>query len=218
MSTVAVIDYGMGNLRSVSKALEHVAPDLHVVVTDDAETIRSAERIVFPGVGAMRDCMAALEHHQLSALIREVASDRPFLGICLGMQLLLDHSEENGGTEGLGILPGRVRQFPSPLFDPDDPEQSRLKIPHMGWNQVQQQMNHPLWAEIRDEERFYFVHSYYAEPETPDEIAASSHYGFDFTCALQRGNIFATQFHPEKSQHAGLQLLKNFTRWNGKTG
>lgn len=216
MSTVAVIDYGMGNLRSVSKALEHVAPDLNVVVTDNAETIRSAERIVFPGVGAMRDCMAELEKHNLSALVKEVASDRPFLGICLGMQLLLDHSEENEGTEGLGILPGNVKQFPDPLVDIDDPKQERLKIPHMGWNQVQQQVEHPMWAEIDDGARFYFVHSYYAEPATPDEIAASSRYGFDFTCALQRNNIFATQFHPEKSQHAGLQLLKNFTRWNGQ--
>ncbi len=216
VSTVAVIDYGMGNLRSVSKALEHVAPDLNVVVTDQAELIRSAERIVFPGVGAMRDCMVALEQHQLSALIREVASDRPFLGICLGMQLLLEHSEENGGTDGLGILPGRVRQFPNPLSDPDDVQAQRLKIPHMGWNQVQQRSDHPLWANITDGERFYFVHSYYAEPATTDEIAASSRYGFDFSCALQRDNLFATQFHPEKSQHAGLQLLKNFTRWNGE--
>lgn len=216
MSTIAVIDYGMGNLRSVSKALEHVAPGLNIVVTDDAETIRSAERIVFPGVGAMRDCMGALEQHNLSALVKEVASDRPFLGICLGMQLLLDHSEENDGTDGLGILPGSVKQFPNPLIDADSARQERLKIPHMGWNQVNQQIAHPMWSQIEDQSRFYFVHSYYAEPETSDEIAASSRYGFDFTCALYRNNIFATQFHPEKSQHAGLQLLKNFTTWNGQ--
>ncbi|MBT3308322.1 MAG: imidazole glycerol phosphate synthase subunit HisH [Gammaproteobacteria bacterium] len=217
MSTVAVIDYGMGNLRSVSKALEHVAPDLNVVVTDDADTIRGAERIVFPGVGAMRDCMAELERHNLSELVKEVATDRPFLGICLGMQLLLDRSEENEGTAGLGILPGEVKQFPNPLIDADDANGERLKIPHMGWNQVAQQIDHPMWSEIADQSRFYFVHSYYAEPKTPDEIAASSRYGFDFTCALYRDNIFATQFHPEKSQHAGLQLLKNFTQWNGRS-
>ncbi len=216
MSTVAVIDYGMGNLRSVSKALEHVAPDLNIVVTDDAQTIRNAERIVFPGVGAMRDCMAELERHHLTELVKEVASDRPFLGICLGMQLLLDHSEENGGTDGLGILPGKVKQFPNPLIDPKDSAEERLKIPHMGWNQVHQQGGHPLWSEIEDGSRFYFVHSYYAVPESSDEIAATSRYGFEFACALNQNNIFAAQFHPEKSQHAGLQLLKNFTRWNGQ--
>ncbi|HIJ21297.1 MAG: imidazole glycerol phosphate synthase subunit HisH [Gammaproteobacteria bacterium] len=215
MSTIAVIDYGMGNLRSVSKALEHVAPDLNVVVTDDVSVIRSAERIVFPGVGAMRDCMLELRNRSLVEIIKEVALDRPFLGVCLGMQLLLDYSEENEGTEGLSILPGEVKRFPKPLIDPESETQARLKIPHMGWNQVKQS-DHPMWSQIEDQSRFYFVHSYYVVPDSDDEVAATSCYGFEFACALQRDNIFATQFHPEKSQHAGLQLLQNFTQWNGK--
>lgn len=213
MSALAVIDYGMGNLRSVSKALEHVAPDLNVLVTDHPEEILSADRIVFPGVGAMRDCMDELEKRGLSQVVREVAMDRPFLGICLGMQLLLDHSEENGGTPGLGILAGEVKQFSNPLYDPEEPDE-RLKIPHMGWNGVEQR-EHPLWNGIPNGSRFYFVHSYYASPEEQSQIAATTRYGLDFSCALQRDNLFATQFHPEKSQHMGLQLLKNFTQWNG---
>ncbi len=216
MSMIAVIDYGMGNLRSVSKALEHVAPDLEITVTADADTIRAAERILFPGVGAMGDCMEELQLRGLATVVQEVASDRPFLGICLGMQLLLESSEENGGTPGLAILPGRVRQFPAPLIDPEDSTATALKIPHMGWNEVIQQGEHPLWHRIENGSRFYFVHSYYAEPSTPGESAASSRYGYDFSCALQRDNLFATQFHPEKSQHAGLQLLQNFSRWDGR--
>lgn len=206
----------MGNLRSVSKALEHVAPDLNVVVTDNAETILSADRVVFPGVGAMRDCMDELEKRGLSQVVRDVAIDRPFFGICLGMQLLLEQSEENGGTNGLGIISGEVKQFPDPLMEKSDTGSERLKIPHMGWNQVKQSIDHPMWSTIEDKSRFYFVHSYYAEPGNSDETAATTHYGFDFACALYRDNLFATQFHPEKSQHAGLQLLKNFTDWNGQ--
>ncbi len=216
MSTLAVIDYGMGNLRSVSKALEHVAPELNVVVTDNAETIRSADRVVFPGVGAMRDCMEELEKRGLSQVVRDVATDRPFFGICLGMQLLLERSEENGGTAGLGIIQGEVKQFPDPLVESNDEGNERLKIPHMGWNQVKQNNSHPMWSGIDDQSRFYFVHSFYAEPNNSDEIAATSHYGFDFACALHHNNLFATQFHPEKSQHVGLQLLKNFTQWDGQ--
>ncbi len=215
MSTLAVIDYGMGNLRSVSKALEHVAPDTNVVVTDSTETIRSADRIVFPGVGAMRDCMDELEKRELSQVVRDAAKDRPFLGICLGMQLLLERSEENDGTTGLGILKGDVRQFPVPLHDPEQNPEERLKIPHMGWNEVMQRVEHPLWHGVPDKSRFYFVHSYYAAPESEEDIAGTTRYGFGFTSALQHDNLFATQFHPEKSQHLGLQLLKNFTQWNG---
>ena len=215
MSILAVIDYGMGNLRSVSKALEHVAPNINVVITDSAETIRSADRIVFPGVGAMRDCMDELEKRALSQVVHDVSVDRPFLGICLGMQLLLERSEENGGTTGLGILKGDVKQFPNPLYDPEQQPQERLKIPHMGWNEVEQKADHPMWNGIPDRSRFYFVHSYYATPEIPEDTAATSRYGFDFTCALHSDNLFATQFHPEKSQHTGLQLLKNFAQWNG---
>ena len=159
MSTLAVIDYGMGNLRSVSKALEHVAPELNVVVTDNAETIRSADRVVFPGVGAMRDCMEELEKRGLSQVVRDVATDRPFFGICLGMQLLLERSEENGGTAGLGIIQGEVKQFPDPLVESNDEGNERLKIPHMGWNQVKQNNSHPMWSGIDDQSRFYFVHT-----------------------------------------------------------
>jgi glutamine amidotransferase len=210
VSTIAVIDYGMGNLRSVSKALEHVSPNSKIIVTDNADAIRSADKIVFPGVGAMRDCMNELEKHNLSSLVKEIATDRPFLGICLGMQLLLDSSEENGGTAGLGILQGEVKQFPKPAPN------SGIKIPHMGWNEVNQISTHPLWHNIPDKSRFYFVHSYYASPTNLTEVAARTNYSLDFSCALQHNSIFATQFHPEKSQLVGLQLLKNFTEWNGQ--
>ncbi|MBT3197725.1 MAG: imidazole glycerol phosphate synthase subunit HisH [Gammaproteobacteria bacterium] len=219
MPSIAVVDYGMGNLRSVSKALEHVAPELTVEVTDQPETIRSADKVVFPGVGAMRDCMAELQQRGLAEVVCEVATDRPFFGICLGMQLLLEQSEENGGTRGLAILPGAVQQFPDPLYDQHDREatpRERLKIPHMGWNQVEQQVDHPMWHKIENGSRFYFVHSFYAVPGRENETAATSHYGFEFASALYQKSLFATQFHPEKSQHAGLQLLKNFAQWNGQ--
>jgi glutamine amidotransferase len=213
MNVVAVIDYGMGNLRSVSKALEHVAGDVGVRVTYDPDLIRRADRVVFPGVGALRDCMAELTRLGLDEVIRESAATKPFLGICLGMQALLEFSEENNGTQGLGILPGRVAGFPVPFIDVANDE--RLKVPHMGWNEVHQTRAHPLWADIAQDSRFYFVHSYYAVPANAEQVAGTAHYGRDITVALARDNIFAVQFHPEKSQHAGLQLLANFMRWNG---
>ena len=215
MNTIAVIDYGMGNLRSVAKALEHVAgPDARVRVTDDPAVVRAADRIVFPGQGAARDCMLELGHHHLVELIPELARQKPFLGICMGMQVLMDFSEENGGTACLGVFPGTVRYFGDPLLDPASGE--RLKIPHMGWNQVHQERPHPLWVDIPQDSRFYFVHSYYVDPEDPTLAAGTSEYGRRFTSVIARDNLFALQCHPEKSAAAGLQLLANFTRWDGE--
>lgn len=214
MNIVAVIDYGMGNLRSVSKALERVAGSVGVKVTYDPDLIRRADRVVFPGVGALRDCMAELRRLGLDEVIRECAETKPFLGICLGMQALLDYSDENDGTSGLGILPGRVVGFPLPLLDPSTHQ--RLKVPHMGWNEVQQTRPHSLWEGIPQNCRFYFVHSYYAVPADSDLVAATARYGQDVVVALARENIFAVQFHPEKSQQAGLTILANFMNWNGQ--
>ncbi len=214
MSTIAVIDYGMGNLRSVAKALEHVAPSVSVQVTSDADKILAAERVVFPGVGALRDCMAELQRLQLDQVIKDVAaSGKPLLGICLGMQALLDSSEENAGAQGLGIIPGQALHFSAGQIDALNGE--RLKVPHMGWNQVRQSNAHPLWCDIAQDSRFYFVHSYYAKPMNQANSAATSHYGQDFTSALVADNVFAVQFHPEKSQQAGLSLLRNFSEWDG---
>ncbi len=210
MHRVAIIDYGMGNLRSVAKALETVATHARIEVTHRAETILSADHIVFPGVGAIRDCMAELQRLELDAVIREVSQNKPFLGICLGMQALMTCSEENGGTEALDIIPGEVRHF-SHLVT------KGLKIPHMGWNQVHQSQSHPLWTSIEQNGYFYFVHSYYVVPDDQTVTAATSEYPETFTCALHQDNIFAVQFHPEKSQHAGLQLLQNFLQWDGQS-
>ncbi|MBU2873762.1 imidazole glycerol phosphate synthase subunit HisH [Marinobacter salexigens] len=211
MKTVAIIDYGMGNLHSARKAVEHVAPDTRVLVTDNADHIREADRVILPGVGAIRDCMAEIRRLGVDALVREVSRDRPFLGICVGMQALMSRSEENGGVEGINLFPSEVRFFGENLIENGE----RLKVPHMGWNQVYHAMEHPLWQGIPDGDRFYFVHSYYAEAEGNADIAGRSHYGVDLAAAVARNNIFAVQFHPEKSAGAGLQLLKNFTDWNG---
>ncbi|CAB9541173.1 Imidazole glycerol phosphate synthase amidotransferase subunit HisH [Bathymodiolus brooksi thiotrophic gill symbiont] len=193
----------MGNVRSVQKALAHVAPNDQIFLTDDAALIRNADRIVFPGQGAIGACMKALDEHNLIEVIKQVANEKPFLGICLGLQLLFDHSQENGGTEGLSILAGDVVHFP----------ENELKIPHMGWNKVKQTQEHPLWYKIENNARFYSVHSYYVEQSDSSVVAGSSDYGIDFTCAVAKDNLFAVQFHPEKSQHDGLQLLKNFVHW-----
>lgn len=215
MSTVAVIDYGMGNLHSVAKALEHVADGQKVVVSHDPAVIRAADRVVLPGVGAIRDCMAEMERQGLVDVIHEAARTKPFLGVCVGMQALMDFSAENGGTSCLGILPGRVEYFGDSLIDPVTGE--RLKVPHMGWNQVRQEKSHPMWRGISQDARFYFVHSYYVQPSTADVTAATTNYGFDFAAAVVRDNVFAVQFHPEKSQHAGLALYANFLVWNGES-
>ncbi len=210
MMRVAVIDYGMGNLHSIAKALQHVGDRCQVEVTADPERIRAADRVVFPGVGAIADCMAALARLGLVAVIREVAKERPLLGICLGLQALLEESEEGGKVRCLGVLPGRVVRFPATLHDARG---RRLKIPHMGWNQVYPTRSHPIWEGIDEGTRFYFVHSYYAVPARERDIAAICRYPDPFACALARDNVFAVQFHPEKSQWAGLRLLQNFLRW-----
>ena len=207
---LVVVDYGMGNLRSVAKAIEHVAPEAEVVVSSNAAEIAAADRVVVPGQGAMPDCMRELAERGLRDAVIRAAAEKPFLGICVGLQMLFGHAEE-GDVMGLEILPGRVPHFP--LADMVAPDGLRLKVPHMGWNQVQQAEAHPLWDGIDDGARFYFVHSYYVEPENPDVIAGSTHYGIPFTSAVARANIFAVQFHPEKSAQAGLRLLANFMRW-----
>jgi glutamine amidotransferase len=209
---IAVVDYGMGNLRSVSKALEHVAPTLSIKVTDQAQDIHNAKKVVFPGQGAMPDCMRELASRGLTQAVIDASASKPFLGICIGLQLLFEHSEE-GDANGLAILPGRVKRFSS--ADMHDEAGNKLKVPHMGWNQVYQRSAHPMWQDIQDAERFYYVHSYYVQPEQKGMIAGESEYPTRFTSVIARDNIFAVQFHPEKSQHAGLQLLKNFVGWDG---
>ena len=210
---IAVVDYGMGNLRSVAKALVHVAPNLDIVVSADPAVIRSADRVVLPGQSAMPDCMRCLDASGLREVVVEAAATRPFLGICLGLQMLFDFTEE-GPTQGLGVLPGRVIRFRDEAMQ--QPDGSRLKIPHMGWSPVRQARAHPLWAGIDDGTRFYFAHSFHPLPEDPGVIAGTAAYPAAFTCAIARANIFATQFHPEKSHTAGLRLLANFVAWDGR--
>ena len=210
MERVAVIDYGMGNLRSVQKALESVSDQRHdVVVTGDATTIQSADRVVFPGQGALRDAMAELERLALIDVLKAVLGTRPFLGICLGLQALLQYSEEAVETNGLGIYEGNVVRFVSGV----DQTGQKLKVPHMGWNTVSQAVDHPLWRGIEDNSYFYFVHSYYVRPLDETRVAAVCDYGVRFACAMYDDQMFAVQFHPEKSQRAGLQLLSNFLDW-----
>ena len=210
MIDIAVIDYGMGNLRSVSNAVEHVAPGLRVAVTQDPREVDAARRVVFPGQGAMPDCMRELDARGLRQAVIDAARSKPFLGICIGLQMLFDLSDE-GDVPGLGLLPGRVVRFPADkMFAADG---AKLKVPHMGWNEVEQTLAHPLWDGIAPGSRFYFVHSYYPQPADRALIAATCAYGVTFTCAVARDNIFAVQFHPEKSQKSGLQLLSNFVQW-----
>ena len=214
MKRVAVVDYGMGNLRSVANALQHVATaDTEILVTQDASLIEQADRVVFPGQGAIRDCMAELANCQLEQVLRASIGAKPFLGICIGLQALLESSEEHAGTQGLGIFKGRVRHFGRDLKDEQSGE--RLKVPHMGWNQVSQTRGHPLWRDIDDNERFYFVHSYFVEPEDQTLVACRTRHGVEFASGIACDNLFAVQFHPEKSQHPGLTLLRNFLAWDG---
>ncbi len=211
---VAVIDYGMGNLHSVASALEHVGAD-RVVVSHDADEIREADRVVFPGVGAIRDCMAEIRRLHCDELLSTalVEQHKPVLAICVGMQALMQRSEENGGVDCLGLIEGDVRYFGNGL---KDSEGRRLKVPHMGWNQVKQQRSHPLWDGIEDGTRFYFVHSYYVHTADRELVAGAVDYGVSADAALARDNLFAVQFHPEKSATAGLQLLRNFIEWDGQ--
>jgi glutamine amidotransferase len=212
-SVIAVVDYGMGNLRSVSKALEHVAADnQQVIVTSDADEIARAERIVFPGQGAARDCMKHLNERALTDVVLQAAHEKPFLGICMGMQVLMAHSEENGGINCMNMYAGDVRAFADEALQS---QMQALKIPHMGWNKVSHKQAHPLWQDIAEHSRFYFVHSYYVAPDDDALVAGTTDYGIEFVSAIARENVFAAQFHPEKSAHDGLQLLKNFCRWQG---
>lgn len=211
--TVAVIDYGMGNLHSVASALSHVAPEQNVIVTSDPAVVAAADRVVFPGVGAIRDCMAEINRLGFDKLLREqIATGKPVLGICVGMQALMDSSEENGGVDCIGILPGKVRFFGE---NHRDAAGNHLKVPHMGWNQVHHN-DHPLWVGIEQDSRFYFVHSFYILADDASQVAATCDYGVQFHAALAKDNLFAVQFHPEKSHTAGLQLLKNFLQWDGR--
>lgn len=208
---IAVVDYGMGNLRSVSKALEHVAPDLNVVVTSNPQDIHVAKRVVFPGQGAMPDCIRELDSRGLRQAVIEATQQKPFLGICIGLQMLFERSEE-GNAAGLGVFAGQVKRFAAE--DMHDSAGQKLKVPHMGWNQVQQPTAHPLWQDIGDNERFYYVHSYYVCPDDATLVTGITEYPKPFTCAIAKDNLFAVQFHPEKSAKAGLQLLRNFVHWN----
>jgi glutamine amidotransferase len=212
MQSVAVIDYGASNLRSVVKALEHIASEKHEIqICNTPEAIVSADRIIFPGQGAIRQCMDSLDDIGLRQALLESLSSKPFLGLCLGLQALMDYSEEDNGTTGLGVISGKVMRFPSGQKQANGDE---YKIPHMGWNNVQQVHDHPLWNGIKSGERFYFVHSYYVQADDKDVITGMTDYIVKFTCAVSKDNLFAVQFHPEKSQRAGLQLLSNFLVWN----
>jgi imidazole glycerol-phosphate synthase subunit HisH len=214
MDTVVILDYGMSNLRSVAKALEVVSiGKQRVLVSGSSLDLKRADRVVFPGQGAIGDCMRHLDERGLISALEECVRTKPFLGICLGLQSLMERSEEGGGTAGLGRYPGTVVRFQADLRDPTTGE--RLKVPHMGWNQIWPTRDHPLWQGIEAGSRFYFVHSYYVRPLQPDLIAATTEYGDVFTSALVKDNVFAVQFHPEKSQRAGLRLLANFLSWDG---
>ena len=203
MQTIAIVDYGMGNVRSVQKALEFVAPNDNCILTSDSQIIRDSDRVVFPGQGAMGSCIKALESNSLIEEIKSSFESKPFLGICLGLQLLFDYSEENNGTKGLSFIPGKVVKFTN----------NKLTIPHMGWNNVNQVKEHPLWYKINNNSRFYSVHSYYVEPIDSNYVYGTSDYGHEFASAIAFDKIFAVQFHPEKSQSDGLQLLRNFVSW-----
>ena len=209
MTDIAVIDYGMGNLHSVATRLKQAAPGLEVTVTGDPAVVARAARVVFPGQGAMPDCMRELDAHGLREAVLDAAYNKPFLGICIGLQMLFAHSDE-GDVACLGVLPGRVRRFAGAMVTAAG---ARVKVPHMGWNRVRQVAPHPLWGGVADETRFYFVHSYYVETAAPGLVAGSSDYPQPFTCAIARENVFAVQFHPEKSGADGLQLLQNFVQW-----
>ena len=212
MNTIAVIDYGMGNLHSVAKAIEHAPTSCKIIVTHDKSAILNADRVVLPGVGAMRDCMGEIKRLELDDVIKDVARNKPFLGVCVGMQALLDHSSENEGVQCLGLISGDVKYFGD---EPKDNNNEKLKVPHMGWNKVDQKLAHPLWKGIPSGSRFYFVHSYYACDVNEEYISGTTEYGVTFSSAIARDNIFAAQFHPEKSQHSGLQLYENFINWDG---
>jgi len=209
--TVAIIDYGMGNLRSVARAFEHVGAR-SVVVTDDLEQLHAAERLVFPGQGAIGSCFSHIREHGLGTELKALLQSKPVLGICLGLQALFDFSDEDGGVAGLGLIPGHVQRFPDQMVDGGE----RAKVPQMGWNQVDQRDSHPLWHGIPNGAWFYFVHSYFAQTADTNKLSGACRYGdIEFAAAAARDNIFAVQFHPEKSHRDGLQMLQNFLSWDG---
>jgi len=217
---VAVIDYGMGNLHSVASALNHVEEKLDVQVTSDADLIRNADHVIFPGVGAIRDCMAEIRRTKADVAVAEaIASQKPVLAICVGMQAMMQKSEENEGVDCLGHFEGQVKFFAcSPEFQAANEKAEpfdKMKVPHMGWNTVKQTVDHPLWQGISNNARFYFVHSYFVAPGQETLASGVTEYGIPFAASLAQKNVFATQFHPEKSHTNGLQLLKNFIHWNG---
>lgn len=218
MNKVAVIDYGMGNLHSVAKAVEYVGREMgeetEVVVTPDAKLIAAADRVIFPGVGAIRDCMAEINRLNVGQIVEDAMKSKPVLAICVGMQALMERSEENDGVDCLGFMQGSVRFFGDDLRDDAG---RRLKVPHMGWNEVEQTQDHPLWKNVPDKSRFYFVHSYYVDTDDSTKITSTTTYGKKFVATLADNNIFATQFHPEKSQTVGLALLHNFLQWDGQS-
>ena len=203
---IAIIDYGIGNLRSVHNAVRFISPQTKSIVTSDPDAVAKADKVIFPGQGAMPDCISQLEKRGLKESVIEAAKQKPFLGICLGLQMLFETSEE-GDASGFGLLPGTVKRFQLN-------KNERIKIPHMGWNKVHLSNPHPMWNKIDSESRFYFVHSFYAEVKNQSLVMATSSHGEKFTCAIAKDNLFAVQFHPEKSSELGLQLLNNFTSWN----
>lgn len=210
---IAVIDYGMGNLHSAASALEHVAPDAEVIITSDKTIIESADRVVFPGVGAIRDCIHEIKRLGFDELIKKQIEEKPVLAICVGMQALMNHSEENDGVDCIGEVDGTVRFFGNNLTSNSG---EHLKVPHMGWNQVHQTMNHPMWGKIEQDTRFYFVHSFYVSMNQKAAVSGITNYGLDIVSTVSMPNLFCAQFHPEKSHSAGLQLLRNFSNWDGQ--
>ncbi len=214
MSNIAIIDYGMGNLYSVTKAVEHVSESKdHIIVTSDADEISASDKVIFPGQGAAKDCMSALQEYDLQSAIIDAASQKPFLGICMGMQVLMQMSEENDGIDCLGVYKGSVKYFGNHLTIGSG--ENSYKVPHMGWNCIEQQQNHPLWKGITESSYFYFVHSYFVATENDNLVAGTTNYGPTFASVIAQDNVFAMQCHPEKSAQAGLQLLKNFIHWDG---
>jgi len=210
---ICVIDYSMGNLHSVHKALQHVTNN-KVVISSSPDEILKADHIVFPGQGAARDCMSELNKHELVDVIKEVSKTKPFLGVCMGMQVLMEHSIEGGGIDCIGLYKGNVKHFTDHIGATDS-EGNRLKIPQMGWNQISHTQDHPLWKGIENNARFYFVHSYFVDPDDKSIIAGETDFGINYASAIAKDNVFAIQSHPEKSADDGLQLLKNFTQWDG---
>lgn len=203
MDTIAIIDYGMSNLSSVVKATKYVAPNEKVIISSDSNEINNADKIIFPGQGAAKKCMESIYDKNLSKVIKKSSQEKPFLGICMGMQVLMDHSDENSGTECLSIIEGKVEKFKSN-------KNNKIKIPHMGWNKITKKKDHPIWHKIDEQSYFYFVHSYFIKPYEKDYILGETNHGKDFCSVIAKDNIIAIQGHPEKSSSAGLQFLKNF--------